>query len=74
MNPSARPWASYAGRKVTMNTPAKHPEFNQKWQALMHQLETVLSIAHEREPNRTQYREAISIAKHHLNQLDALAD
>jgi hypothetical protein len=57
-----------------MNTPAKHPEFNQKWQALMHQLETVLSIAHEREPNRTQYREAISIAKHHLSQLDALAD
>ena len=57
-----------------MNTPAKHPEFNQTWQALMRQLETVLSIAHEREPNRTQYREAISIAKHHLTQLDALAD
>ena len=57
-----------------MNTPANHPEFNQKWQALMRQLETVLSIAHEREPNRTQYREAVSIAKHHLTQLDALAD
>ncbi|HNX36325.1 MAG TPA: hypothetical protein PKM57_17010 [Kiritimatiellia bacterium] len=57
-----------------MNTPAKHPEFNQKWQALMRQLETVLSIAHEREPNRTRYREAVSIAKHHLTQLDALAD
>jgi hypothetical protein len=57
-----------------MNTPAKHPEFNQKWQSLMRQLETVLSIAHEREPNRTQYREAISIAKYHLTQLDALAD
>ena len=57
-----------------MTTPANHPEFNQKWQALMRQLETVLSIAHEREPNRTQYREAISIAKYHLTQLDALAD
>lgn len=57
-----------------MKTPVNHPDFTQKWQALMRQLETVLSIAHEREPNRTQYREAISIAKHHLTQLDALAD
>lgn len=57
-----------------MTTPANHPEFNQKWEALMRQLETVLSIAYEREPNRTQYREAISIAKYHLTQLDALAD
>ena len=56
---------------TTLGTQA---EFHQTWQALMRQLETVLSIAHEREPNRTRYREAVSIAKHHLTQLDALAD
>ncbi len=59
---------------ATQNPVGQSAEFHQTWQALMHQLETVLSIAHEREPNRTQYREAISIAKHHLTQLDALAD
>ena len=32
----------------------------------MRQLETVLSLAHQREPNRTQTAEAVSIAKHHL--------
>jgi hypothetical protein len=42
------------------------PAFEAKWQALMRQLETVLSIAHQREPNRTQTAEAVSIAKHHL--------
>ena len=52
-----------------MNTPAKHPEFNQTWQALMRQLEAVLSIAHEREPNRTETREAVSIAKHLLGKV-----
>ena len=59
---------------ATQNPVGQSAEFHQTWQALMRQLETVLSIAHEREPNRTQYREAISIAKHHLSQLDALAD
>ena len=58
-----------------MNTPAKHPEFNQKWQALMQQLERVLSLAHQRRPNRTETREAVSIAKHLLgkvgDQIDA---
>jgi len=42
------------------------PAFEAKWQALMRQLETVLSLAHMREPNRTQTAEAVSIAKHHL--------
>jgi len=40
--------------------------FQQTWQALMRQLEILLSIAHLREPNRTQTAEAVSIAKHHL--------
>jgi hypothetical protein len=42
------------------------PAFKSKWQALMRQLETVLSLAHMREPNPTQTAEAVSIAKHHL--------
>jgi len=42
------------------------PAFESKWQALMRQLETVLSIAHQREPNPTLTAEAVSIAKHHL--------
>ena len=42
------------------------PAFEAKWQALMRQLETVLSLAHMREPNPTQTAEAVSIAKHHL--------
>ena len=41
-------------------------QFFQTWQALMHQLETVLSIAHQHRPNRTETREAVSIAKHLL--------
>ena len=42
------------------------PAFEAKWQALMRQLETVLSLAHMREPNPTLTAEAVSIAKHHL--------
>jgi hypothetical protein len=45
------------------------PAFESKWQALMRQLETVLSIAHQREPNRTQTAEAVSIAQYHLAQI-----
>ena len=48
------------------------PAFETKWQALMRQLETVLSIAHQREPNRTQTAEAVSIAKYHLAQIGEL--
>ena len=59
---------------ATQNPVGQSAEFFQTWQALMQQLERVLSLAHEREPNRTRYREAVSIAKHHLTQLDALAD
>ncbi|HPS06738.1 MAG TPA: hypothetical protein PLG22_04345 [Kiritimatiellia bacterium] len=50
-------------------------EFHQTWQALMRQLERVLSLAHQRQPNRTETREAVSIAKHLLgkvgDQIDA---
>ena len=43
--------------------------FQQTWQALMRQLETLLSIAHMRNPNRTQTLEAVSIAKHLLEKV-----
>jgi len=73
MNTSARPWASFAGRKATMNTMlttlGTQAEFHQTWQALMRQLETLLSIAHMRHPNRTETLEAISIAKHLLGKV-----
>ncbi|MDD4440354.1 MAG: hypothetical protein PHX41_00525 [Kiritimatiellae bacterium] len=50
-------------------------QFHQTWQALMQQLERVLSLAHQHRPNRTETREAISIAKHLLgkvgDQIDA---
>ena len=45
------------------------PAFESKWQALMRQLETVLSLAHMREPNPTQTAEAVSIAQYHLAQI-----
>ena len=48
------------------------PEFQAKWQALMRQLETVLSIAHRREPNATETAEAVSIAQYHLAQIGEL--
>ena len=69
----ARPWASYAGRKATMNTMlttlGTQAEFHQTWQALMRQLETLLSIAHMRHHNRTETLEAVSIAKHLLGKV-----
>ena len=44
-----------------MKTPVGQTEpFQQTWQALMRQLETVLSIAHQREPNPTQTAEAVT--------------
>ena len=52
--------------RCVIGKPADRPEFHQTWQALMRQLETVLSIAHQRHPNRTQTLEAISIARYHL--------
>jgi hypothetical protein len=44
-------------------------QFHQTWQALMRQLETLLSIAHQRHTNRTQTLEAVSIAKHLLGKV-----
>ena len=73
MNTSARPWASYAGRKAHMNTMlttlGTQAEFHQTWQALMQQLERVLSLAHRHSPSRTETREAVSIAKHLLGKV-----
>ena len=56
-----------------MKTPiGQTAQFQQTWEALMRQLETVLSFAHQREPNRTQNREAVSIAKHYLTKIEEM--
>ena len=52
-----------------LTTLGKQAEFHQTWQALMRQLATLLSIAHMRNPNRTQTLEAVSIAKHLLGKV-----
>ena len=54
---------------ATQNPVGQSAEFHQTWQALMRQLETLLSIAHMRHPNRTETREAVSIAKHLLGKV-----
>ena len=51
---------------TTLGTQA---EFHQTWQALMQQLEILLSIAHRRSPNRTETLEAVSIAKYLLGKV-----
>ena len=60
---------------ATQNPVGQSAEFHQTWQALMQQLERVLSLAHRHSPNRTETREAVSIAKHLLgkvgDQIDA---
>ena len=60
---------------ATQNPVGTTDQFHQTWQALMQQLERVLSLAHQRQPNRTETREAVSIAKHLLgkvgDQIDA---
>ena len=60
---------------ATQNAVGTTDQFHQTWQALMQQLERVLSLAHQRQPNRTETREAVSIAKHLLgkvgDQIDA---
>ena len=56
-----------------MNTPVGQTEpFRQTWQALMRQLETVLSLAHRREPNATETAEAVSIAQYHRAQIGGI--
>ena len=54
---------------TTQNPVGQSAEFHQTWQALMQQLERVLSLAHQRQPNRTETREAVSIAKHLLGKV-----
>ena len=53
-----------------MQTPVgKTEQFQQTWQALMRQLETVLSLAHRRTPSPTETAEAVSIAQYHLAEI-----
>ena len=54
---------------ATQNPVGQSAEFHQTWQALMQQLERVLSLAHQHSPNRTETREAVSIAKHLLGKI-----
>ena len=54
---------------ATQNPVGQSAEFHQTWQALMQQLERVLSLAHRHSPNRTETREAVSIAKHLLDKV-----
>ena len=59
---------------ATQNPVGQSAEFHQTWQALMQQLERVLSLAHRHSPNRTETREAVSIAKHLLGKVGDLID
>lgn len=52
-----------------MNTPKNHPEFNQRWQALMRQLETTLSLAHHTTVNETAWLESASMVKHYTDRV-----
>ena len=54
---------------ATQNPVGQSAEYHQTWQALMQQLERVLSLAHRHTPNRTETREAVSIAKHLLGKI-----
>jgi len=54
---------------ATQNQVSHSAEFHQTWQALMQQLERVLSLAHLACPNRTETREAVSIAKHLISKV-----
>ena len=54
---------------ATQNPVGQSAEFHQTWQALMQQLERVLSLAHQHSPNRTETREAVSVAKHLLGKV-----
>ena len=54
---------------TTQNPVGTTDQFHQTWQALMQQLERVLSLAHRHSPNRTETREAVSIAKHLLGKI-----
>ena len=54
---------------ATQNPVGQSAEFHQTWQALMQQLERVLSLAHRHSPNRTETREAVSVAKHLLGKV-----
>ena len=54
---------------ATQEPVGRSAEFYQTWQALMQQLERVLSLAHQHSPNRTETREAVSVAKHLLGKV-----
>ena len=59
---------------TTQNPVGTTDQFHQTWQALMQQLERVLSLAHRHSPNRTETREAVSIAKHLLGKVGDQVD
>ena len=48
--------------------------FHATWQALMQQLDRLLSLAHTHVPCTTEYKESASIARFYLTQLENLAD
>jgi len=56
-----------------MNTiPGQTPEFLEAWNALMRQLEAVLSIAHARLGGPTETAEAVSLARFRLENVARL--
>lgn len=59
---------------ATQNPVGQSAEFHQTWRALMQQLDRVLSLAHLACPNRTETREAVSIAKHLLGKISDQID
>jgi len=52
----------------------KSDEFFRTWQALMSQLETVLSLAHRETPSPAQTAEAVSSAQFYLTQIGKLLE
>ena len=52
----------------------KTDDFQRTWQALIQQLETVLSLAHRATPSPTQTAEAVSIAQFYLTQIGKLLE
>ena len=59
---------------TTQNPVGQSAEFHQTWRALMQQLDRVLSLAHLYSINRTETREAVSIAKHLLGKISDQLD
>lgn len=53
-----------------MNKPiGQDPAFQQAWEALQRQLETVLAYANQYAPNKTLTAEAVNIAQHFMQKI-----